>query len=158
MARRGKRQLTEARKSRWLWFEELEERTLLTITTAIWNPVVQVMGVYPWSQSGNWLAVGGGPTNAPANAGDIAIFQGSISNNPTLDQAETVGQIVFNTASNVTILPAAGAFTLTLDNTGGTGSTSITTTAANTGVDKIQVTLRLPTLLLPRICRAALWC
>ena len=60
--RRGQRQPSETRKSRWLWVEELEELTLLT--ASVWNPTVAFQGQFQWSNGANW--VGG---TAPPDGG-----------------------------------------------------------------------------------------
>ena len=103
------------------------------LTTAQWNPTAAVSaGVYDWSNGANWI--GGVPTSA----GDTALFIGTIANSPTLDQSETVGTILFNTPSNVTILQG-GSSTLTLNNSG--SNSILNALATNTGTDTFNVPL-----------------
>src|SRR5579862_7752368 len=130
--RRGNQQPAEARKSRWLFVEELEERTLLT-TTAIWAP--QGSAPFNWTNNANWQ---GGV--APVNQGDVAIFQGTITSSPTLDASITVGEIDFNSPSNVVINQGSSSFTITFDNTP-SATSSIKTLSTNGGLDTINVGL-----------------
>ena len=132
---RGQQPPTQARKSPWLLVEMLEERTLLT--TAQWHPTAAVGGVYDWSTGANW--VGG---IAPTQPGDIAQFLGTIANPPTLDRSESVGEIDFNSASNVSILePSGGNTTLTLDNTGFKANAIVNALITNSGTDTFLVPL-----------------
>ena len=143
-SRRGHRLSAEARKSaaahksKWLFFEELEERTLLTV--AQWNPTSLTIGVgYQWSNSANWISNTG---LAPTQAGDIAQFVGTIVSPPTLDTPLSVGEVDFNSPSNVSILePSGGSNTLTLDNTGFKANAIINALITNTGTDTILVPL-----------------
>ena len=132
--REGRGSLRKSESRAWLWLEELEERTLLT--TAQWNPTVAAApGIYDWSNGANWT---GGA--APTSPGDVAQFVGTIVNSPTLDISETVGTILFNSASNVTILQG-GTSTLTLDNTGTGANSLLNALSTNTGTDTFNVPL-----------------
>src|SRR6185295_17647807 len=94
--RSNQRQQSDARKSRWLFVEPLEDRTLLS--TFQWTGLGADTN---WSTPGNWLPATGFP-NAVA---DIAQFTGAYGGAQTveLDRAITVGEIDFGSSANITI-------------------------------------------------------
>jgi autotransporter-associated beta strand protein len=82
-----------------------------------------------WGISGNWT------NGIPGNSGDTATFASApgltSSDTVTLDGNRTVGHVVFNNGSfSYTIAQGSGG-TLTIDNTSGTGSPSITVNAGS---------------------------
>ena len=82
---------------RCIWLEELEDRTLLS--TYRWTGASSPN----WTDPGNWSLLSGAGT-FPNAVGDIAQFTGTpTSQIAVVNQAITVGEIDFGTASNITI-------------------------------------------------------
>ncbi len=126
----GQRPATELSASHGLRLEQLEDRTLLS--TYQWLGTSSAL----WSDPGNWT---GGPAGTfPSLAGDVAQFTGSItgSTTVTVNQAITVGEIDFNTASNITI-NSTGTNVLTLDNTPNPNAI-LNVAATNTGTQVLN--------------------
>ena len=102
------------RKSTWLWLELLEDRTLLT--TYQWTGLGASGN---WTNSANWS-----PSSAFPNAvGDVAQFVGPITGitSVILNQAITVGEIDFGSATGITIT-STSSNVLTLSKGSGTNS------------------------------------
>ena len=79
--------------------------------------------------SGSWTTPGNWSTNAVPSGQGVTAIMGTVPTTPTtvtLDAAQTLGTLVFNNTAGYTINGgSAGNFSLTLDNTGGTGDASI---------------------------------
>ena len=129
---------------RWLWLEQLEDRTLLS--TYQWvggDPATPTS----WSDQNNWYnttaTVPGLGQGYPTAVGDIAQFVDSVPGgivNPTatVDAAGiNVGEIDFGSVQTITINNSGGGNILTLSS--GTANPAILNTlAANTGTDSIS--------------------
>src|ERR1019366_7665404 len=130
-----------------LGLEQLEDRTLLSVTTLQWTPA----GVNTnWSNPSNWTIVNTGTDTTPL-AGDIAHFgpvtgplgtttDYTAAQTVTIDVASSVGEIDFGSTKNITI---SGANVLTFNNAGGTtpafANLDVGASFANTGLDMITV-------------------
>jgi autotransporter-associated beta strand protein len=124
-----KAEFTDPNGSGFVRFDDLAFTTTAPADTGGW----QSANAGSWSTPGNW-ATG----VVPNDVGAAASFRGAlgISGNVTLDGNKTVGQIIFvNGAASYTIVPGSGG-SLTIDNTGGFGATTI---AADVGVHSIIV-------------------
>src|ERR1051325_4097475 len=120
---------------RWafLSIEQLEER--ITPTTFRWTGAAGAN----WSDPGNWNIVSSTNTDLFPNAtSDAAQFTGSPTSSLVIvNQAITVGELDFGTASNITIQNSGGNV-LTLQNTSGNAILNVGSGAfTNTGTDTI---------------------
>src|SRR5262245_11655819 len=129
---RGPRK-AHARRLQPLWFEQLEDRTLPSTFKWLGSGADA-----NWSTAANWSLLSGAGS-FPNAAGDIAQFTGTAAQTTVVvNQAITVGEIDFATASNITIA-ASGSNVLTLDNTGATNAIlDVGQAGTNSGVDLIS--------------------
>src|SRR6476619_345833 len=96
-----------------LFVETLEDRTMLS--TFQWTGLGADGN---WSTAGNWNLVSGSGTT-PNAVGDIARFAGTPAQTTvTVNVPVTVGEIDFNTASNINIVNSGGNV-LTFQNSAG---------------------------------------
>ena len=116
---------------RYLWLEQLEDRTLLTtyqwVGGAVGNPT-------SWSTPANWSP----NTGFPSLPSDVAQFTGTYTaaQTATIDVPNiSVGEIDFGTTQNVTITNSGGNI-LTLNN--GTAAAILNTLTRNSGTDTIS--------------------
>src|SRR5580765_5395514 len=131
MLRNSQRQQSDARKSRWLFVEPLEDRTLLS--TFQWTGTA---GDGIWSTPNNWSPNTGFP-NAVADIAQFTLPYGG-PQTMELDRAITVGEIDFGSSADITI-GSSTSKVLTLNNTGATsGKAMVSLTAANSGTDLIS--------------------
>lgn len=123
----------------------------LAAAAAMAVPAYSAVTVYTWSGTGtdnlwtdasDWTPTTGYPGSVPATTTDVATFgTAGISNQPTLNSNESIGELVFSIAAGGWTISDSNGSILTLNATGSTAGIGINDSAQTSGTNTIAANI-----------------